>query len=151
MKKPRRTTRRSSFEYRDDRNRDLLNVFKRELGRVEGESLYDALQRTVDSPSRRFWVSEERALRIVSCMRRKPLPSACHPLKREMFEEISRRSEALAERHPEWPLSRCVYYVVNHEAPKFYLSAYRAHVIICEERKRCKDELMRRLKHLVSA
>ena len=151
MKKARRTTRRSLFEYRDDRNRDLLEAFKRELGRVEGESLDDVLQRAVDSPARRFWVSEERALRVVSCMRRHPLPSGCHPLKREMFEEISRRCEALAESHPEWQLSRCVYYVVNHEAPKFYLTAIRAHVIICEERRRCKAEMMKRLQCMVSA
>ena len=84
-------------------------------------------------------------------MCRHPLPSGCHPLKREMFEEISRRCEALAESHPEWQLSRCVYYVVNHEAPKFYLTAIRAHVIICEERRRCKAEMMKRLQRMVSA
>ena len=70
MKKARRTTRRSLFEYRDDRNRDLLEAFKRELGRVEGESLDDVLQRAVDSPARRFWVSEERALRVVLALPR---------------------------------------------------------------------------------
>jgi hypothetical protein len=149
--KERRRCRRSSFEYRDDRNRNLLKVFMRELGRVNGESLDDVLQRTVDSPARRFWVSEERALRVVSAMRRHPLPAYCHPLKREMFEEISRRSQALAVRHPEWPFSRCVYHVVNREAPKFYLSPDRAHVIICEERRRCKREQMMRFRRLISA
>ena len=133
---------RSSFEYRDDRARDLHEVFKRELGLVPGENMLHLLQRVVNSPSRRFWVSEERAFRIVSSMMRRGLPPHCPALKREMFEEIARRAELLLKVHPDWPLSRRVYYVVNGRAPKFYISVKRAHAIICKERVRCEKERM---------
>ncbi len=151
MKKTRRISRRSSFEYRDDRNHELLKVFKRELLRFTGDPLEVVLQRTVDSPSSRFWVSEERAFRVVSWMHRNPLPSNCSPLKREMFEEIARQCVSLAGTRPGWSLARRVYYVVNHEAPKFYLSVERAHAIICQERKRCRDLQAKRWRQILSA
>ena len=145
---------RSLFEYRDDRARDLHEVFKRELGAVRGESMKSLLQRVVNSPARRFWVSEERAFRIVSSMMRRGLPPRCSSVKREMFDEIFRRCDKLSEIHPDWPLSRRVYYVVNMSAPKFYMSAKRAHVIICRERERCEREKIQtllRFRRLLSA
>lgn len=82
-------------------------------------------------------------------MYRRPLPVNCTPLKREMFEEIKRRSEELLIIHPDWPLSRRVYFVVGREAPKFYLSLSSAHAIIHEYQQKCKKEQMQRLRHLL--
>lgn len=142
MESKRRMLRRSSFEYRRKRDRELLEMFNRELGSSPGETVDAVLRRVVDSPSCRFWVSEERALRVVSSMQRHPLPPG--GLRREMFEEIRRRCEQLALEHPDWSLSERVYHVVGNEAPRFYLSPDRAHVIICKERRRWRRELSRR-------
>lgn len=142
---------RSAFEYRDERNRNLLKVFNRELELCDGLNVKEVIDMAVRQPAQRFWVSEERALRVVSAMYHHPLPSGGHPLKREMFEEIKRRCERLQEYHPEWSLRRRVYYVVNREAPRFYLSVAAAHVIICQEKKKCKQEIMQRLRRWVSA
>ena len=150
MGKNKKVSRRTAFEYRDDRGRDLLEVFNQELGKHDHELVEDVVRRTVNRPARRFWVSEERAMRVVSEMQRKPLSTRCHPLKREMYEEINRRSQAVGRKHPKWPLSRCVFWVVNQPAPKFFLSVSSAHAIILEERKRCAKENMRRLRHLLS-
>lgn len=151
MKKDMRKVRRATFEYHADRSRELLKVFNEELGVSEKDRMEDVLQRVVNHPSSRFWVSEERALRIVSSMCRRPLPPKCHPLKREMFEEIHRRTMRLVRQHPDWSLKRCVYHVVNHEAPKFYLAVASAHSLICQERKRCRLENMLRLRRWLSA
>lgn len=151
MEKTKRKTRRTLFEYRDERSRELLRVFYEELGASSYDNVYDVLRRVVSRPSSRFWVSEERAFRIISSMHRRPLPARCHPLKREMYEEIFRRCKALQLLHPEWPLSRCVYHVVSHEAPKFYLSVVSAHSLICEERNRCRAAYLLKLRRLLSA
>ncbi len=148
VRRPKRVSRRTSFEYGDERGRNLLEVFNGELGAMPGEKIEKVLERAVNRPARRFWVSEERAVRVVSSMERRGLPAGGHPLKREMFEEISRRCRALAVEHPEWSLSRRVYHVVNNEAPRFYLSVSSAHVIVCKERRRCRREQERRLRRL---
>ena len=151
MKKQMKRTRRATFEYHADRSRELLKVFNEELGFSHYDCVLDVVQRVVNRPSSRFWVSEERACRIVSSMCRRPLPSKCHPLRREMFEEIHRRSMHLWGMHPNWSLKRCVYYVVNHEAPKFYLAVATAHALICQERNRCRVENMLKRRRWLSA
>lgn len=147
--KENRFSRRTPFEYGDDRARDLLKVFKREFEICDCLGMIDVLKIVVNCPSERFWVSEERALRVVSSMYRRPLPPTCNRLKREMFEEIKRRCERLLDVHPDWPLSRRVYYVVGRPAPKFYLSVSSAHTILTEYQRKCKKEQMQRLQHLI--
>lgn len=151
MKKMKKVSRRSSFEYRDDRSRELLEVFNRELGTRLFESVKSVLERVVNMPSSRFWVSEERAFRVVSAMLRGKGDGGRCALRREMYEEIARRCEALSESHPDWPLCVCVWHVVSHPAPKFYLSVESAQTIIAEARKQCIKERMQRLQRLLSA
>ena len=151
MKTMKRVARRTSFEYRDDRSRNLLEVFNRLFNSIPDARVDNVLMLTVNSPSRRFWVSEERALRVVRKMEHSLKPMPCNTLKREMYDEICRRVRNLEDVHPGWSLERRVGYVVNHEAPKFYLSKSSAHAIIVEEKKRCRIETMRRLSRLLSA
>ena len=151
MKKKMKVSRRSSFEYRDDRSRELLEVFNRELGTRPFESVKSVLGRVVNMPSSRFWVSEERAFRVVSAMLRGKGDGGRCLLRREMYEEIARRCVSMREEHPEWPLCMCVWYVVCRPAPKFYLSVETAHTIITETRRQCIRERMQRLQHLLSA
>ncbi len=147
--KENRISRRTSFEYAEDRARDLLKVFKREFEICDCLGIIDVLKIVVDCPAERFYVSEERALRVVSSMYRRPLPSSCNRLKREMFEEIKRRCEQLLDVHPDWPLSRRVYYVVGRQAPKFYLSVNSAHTILIEYQRKCRKEQMLRLRRMI--
>ena len=149
--KKNRIPRRTTFEYGDDRAHDLFKVFKREFEICDCLGMIDVLKIAVDCPAERFWVSEERALRVVSSMYRRPLPPMCNRLKREMFEEIKRRCEQLLDVHPDWPLSRRVYYVVGRPAPKFYLSVSSAHAILTEYQRKCRKEQMQRLQRFVRA
>ena len=149
--KTNRISRRTPFEYGDDRGRDLLRAFKREFEICDCLGMIEVLRMVVDSPAERFYVSEERALRVVSSMYRRPLSPSCNRLKREMFEEIKRRCDRLLDVHPDWPLSRRVYYVVGRPAPKFYLSVSSAHAILIAYQRKCREEQMQRMRRLMRA
>ena len=125
--KENRISRRTSFEYAEDRARDLLKVFKREFEICDCLGIIDVLKIVVDCPAERFYVSEERALRVVSSMYRRPLLDV----------------------YPDWPLSRRVYYVVGRQAPKFYLSVNSAHTILIEYQRKCRKEQMLRLRRMI--
>ncbi len=143
-------TGRSTFPYRDERNLELLSTFNRLYSTSLNSNVLFLVQEVVNSPSSRFWVSEERAFRVISSMMRYPLSEGCNLLHREMYEEIFRRCKDLALRHPQWTLKQCVFTVVNQPAPKFYLSVQSANAIIYRER-RCRRERIRNLRHLLSA
>lgn len=143
MKENKRVAHRTPFEYGDDRMKDLLRVFYNQLGDTD-TTVTEMVKNAVASPSERFWVSEERALRVVSAMERGSYVCKGSYLKREMFAEIHRRCCQLAVTHPDWTLSRRVSYVVNHEAPRFYMSESNAHSLICRERRRARQRQRRR-------
>lgn len=147
----RRVPRRTSFEYRDDRSRNLLEVFNRLFSSTADARMDDVLDQAVNHPASRFWVSEERALRVIRAMMRKGLPPKCNQLKRAMYEEIYRRVELLSASHPEWSLQRLVWEVVHQEAPSFYLSVSSAHAIVVAEKRRCRIETMRKFSRFLSA
>ena len=151
MEKKRKISRRSAFEYSDDRSRDLLEVFNRELGTRLFESVESVVARVVNMPSRRFWVSEERAMRVVSSMMRGKHDGGRRRLHREMYEEIARPCEALGREHPDWPLGDRICHVINRPAPKFYLSVETAHTIIIQARRQCTIEQLQRRELLASA
>ena len=49
---------RSAFEYRDERNRNLLKVFNRELELCDGLNVMEVIDMAVRQPAQRFCVSE---------------------------------------------------------------------------------------------
>lgn len=57
------------FEYRSERDRDLLNAYRRQIAQSSGPiQLREVMYQVVNSPSSRFWVSPERAMRVISSM-----------------------------------------------------------------------------------
>ena len=58
------------FEYEEERNRDLMRAYKEQLASHENKDLQSVLNRVVEMPSKRFWVSEERAAIVISEMMR---------------------------------------------------------------------------------
>lgn len=91
--------------------------------------------RIVNMPCSRFWVSEERAMVVISAMlKRKPVLDTMRPTKRELFQEIYNRVIALRDQQPNTPLFDLVMQVVNSPAPKFYM------------RPRCAMEIIYKIK-----
>ena len=117
----------SILAFTRERNAALLKAYREQINAVDFVRLNEVGEKIVNSPSPRFWVSEERATIVVSAiMRGKPILETMRPTKREMFEEIHRRVVSLKDKHPDWQLCRLVFEVVNSPAPKFYMEASSA-------------------------
>lgn len=112
------------LEFTHDRNADILRVLRtlRLDKDVLSHGVSELAHRIAESPSARFWISEDRATVIISAMLKgKPLPPA-RQCRREMYEEIYRRVVELREKRPDAQLQDLVTEVVNQPAPKFYLT-----------------------------
>ncbi len=139
----------SRFEYEDQRNDNLMKVYHEIIVKANHVRMPDIYQMVANSPSRRFWVSEERAAIVVSAMMRGDPLKRMRPLKREMYNEIYRRVMALRDENPKMPISQLVAQVVEQHAPKFYITPGSAKVLICKIRKEWYyRRTKRRLRHL---
>ena len=131
------------FEYRDERNADLLCVFREcVMNSPADESMEEVYQRMVNSKSTRFWVSEEQASKVVSYMMKGNKIDYMSDNKRKMFEEIYIRVMKMREENPNIRLFRLVEIIVSQEAPCFYMTSGSAKVIISQiKSKWCKRRL----------
>lgn len=112
----------STLAFTRQRNQALLDAWRRHAATMDIVTLREIGDRVVNSPSPRFWVSEERASAVISLLLRgRPVLDTMRPTKREMFTEILRRVTLLRQTHPDWRLSRLVAKVINSPAPKFYM------------------------------
>lgn len=112
----------STLAFTRERNMALIRTFRRLVADVDHIAPHVIARRLVDSPSPRFWVSEERATAVISAIiRGKPVLDSMRPSKREMFLEIYRRVCAIRRRHPHRKLLFIVSEVINSPAPKFYM------------------------------
>lgn len=140
----------SWFEYKDQRDRDLLRVYYALRGN-KYPSEHDFFEAVVNSPSERFWVSEERATAVIASMIRGKKLDNMLKNKASMFEEIYRRVLELRKTRPNEPLFYLVFDVVNQPAPKFYMTPKSAKVIICKirkEKRKCYEEKKRSLRFM---
>ena len=120
----------TKFEYTEQRNANLIAVYRKKLGECKVIKLGDVLKETVNEPSERFWVSEERAAAVMMKMMRGDELNDMSPMKREMFRDIYRRVREIKEKHPQKPIIEIVAVVVESPAPHFYLTPGSAKVII---------------------
>lgn len=120
----------TKFEFTDQRNANLIAVYRKKLSECKVIRLTDVLKDTVNNPSERFWVSEERATEVVLKMMRGDQLKKMSPNKREMFQEIFRRAMEAAKMNPRRNISLIVASIVDSPAPKFYLTPGSAKVII---------------------
>lgn len=132
------------FEYEEERNRDLMRVFRRVRAEMKNVPLPEIYRRVVSLPSVRFWVSEERAAIVVSNIIRGRSLENMRPTKREMYMEIYRRVCELRKRRPHASVYDLVFDVVNSPAPKFYLTPGSAKVIIHKVRHEWYKDRRRR-------
>ena len=106
------------------------------------ESMDEVYQRIVNSKSKRFWVSEEQASKVVSYMMKGNKIDYMSDNKRKMFEEIYIRVMKMREENPNIRLFRLVEIIVSQEAPCFYMTSGSAKVIISQiKSKWCKRRL----------
>ena len=125
----------SNFEYAEERNDDIMKAYMQEIGRCEKIYLPHILDAVVNTPTKRFWVSAERAAIVISKMMRGDTLMSMRPARREMFQEIYRRMKLLQKENPSMSINEMALQVVQQPAPKFYITAGSAKVIINRIRK----------------
>ncbi len=119
----------------EDRNLDLLNVFRCELAKAEYPFLLtDVLQNTVSHPARRFYISARRAKEMILDIRAgKDVTMSSN--KKKMIDEIMQRLEE-RENESDKPILHLLEQILDEPAPEFYLKPTSAKVILCKEVQR---------------
>lgn len=138
----------SKCDYENERNHDLLRVFRELVEAADVVCLPEIYEKVVNMPSARFWVSEERAGIVISAMMKGRKLKGMRKNKREMFREIYKRAMQIHKRHPEMTHFDLAMEVVRQPAPKFYLSPGSAEIYILKVKKQWYEERKRKLRHL---
>lgn len=124
------------IDYEEERETDLLNVYRCYLGACDFVRLDDVWQELSGWPARRFYVSERRAREVVKRLLRGDGLNEMSALRREMFLEVFHRVSALHARHPQRRLRSLCAEVVMQPAPRFYLSPSSIKAIVNAAKKR---------------
>lgn len=110
-------------DFAQERDAALMDAYRQELTESRATSLDSIAAGVACRPCSRFWVSEERALAVVSAMLRgRDVTASMHPSKQRMYEEIYRRTLIVRARRPHASLISVIPEVIYSGAPEFYLS-----------------------------
>ncbi len=138
----------SHFEYEDERNEDLMRAYREireKYPEMKSREIDEEISRM---PSKRFWVSEERASIVISAMLKGRKFDRMGKTKLEMYNEILKRVIELKQKMPNKTLSELVFNVVNSPAPKFYLTPGSIRILIHKIKTKWYEEKKRKYRHL---
>ena len=150
----------SDMKYKDsrcyfieERDADLLRAYKEIINVRDNIRLSEIEEKLAQSPSRRFWVSEDRAyIVILDLLKGKPLDNMI-PTRKEMYQEIFRRFQIHKSNEPYLSNMDIIKRVCAEKAPSFYLTPQSIHVILSrvrkEEKQRCYERRKRRLRFML--
>lgn len=122
-------------QLKHERDNDLMRAFQQELAGRPHILLPEVLKAVVASPSKRFWVTSERAAIVIYNMMKGDKLENMRPLKRKMFREIYRRVMKLKRNYPQLSISILTEQAVSQPAPEFYITWQSAKVILSRIRK----------------
>lgn len=112
----------STVDFTRQRNADIMRVFRKKLAEADVIRMPEIFRQVAESPSSRFWVSEERAAIVIASIQAgRKLPRMTDN-KREMFDEIYRRYSLLRSIYPERSIIELATEIVHQPAPKFYFT-----------------------------
>lgn len=139
----------SLVEINEERNNDLYNTYRKVLDAAKHINLDEITFITINSPAKRFYVSEDRATQVVCCVLKgtKKL-SDMIPCRSEMYEEIIARYKILKESNPDSTIKELVGKVIEQPAPKFYITLGSAKVIIARHKIKWFERKRHQLRHL---
>ena len=131
------------------RNQDLYENFcsltKRHLNMYGRVCKTLILAQLVNMPTKRYWLSPERAYSVISQIRKgtlnvNPEKNICR-LYYALYDDF----QVYKREHPEIPDTRAVEEVIMQPAPCFGLEPRVAGIIIRKMSKQCREEKIRRL------
>ena len=118
-------------DFSAQRRADVIRAYRLAMAQAEKIRVADVMKEAVAMPASRFWVSEERAVNVVSAlMRGMHALKGMRPTKARMYAEIMRRVAAVLTECPDMRLIDAVSEVICGEAPEFYMSANTARAIL---------------------
>lgn len=137
---------RTQNEYHEERDRDLWHTYQQVCEQQQHSTDMEAVRRSVQHEAPRFYVSDERAARVLSWIAGGDARmERMVPKRREMFYEIYRRTMALRAQEPDCALVELVRRVVCGRAPEYYLTPQSGYMILRQMRRRRRIERMRQL------
>ena len=128
------------IQHRKQRNDDLIRAYRQQLHRSKVIRLDEIWHKIADMPSKRFWVSEERAAIVISKMMKGDTLHNMRPLKKEMFQEIYNRVNHIRKKQPSISVYKCCIVACNSPAPKFYMTPLSIRQTIYKIKKEWKKQ-----------
>ena len=130
------------MEYGEERSRDLVKMYHMYVSThkfIDMGQLYSYLANT-EAP--RFYVSETRACQVVLAMinGRNDVCRGMRRQKAEMFQEIYRRTRAIAKDEPEMTMRAVIHKVIRQPAPRFYMSVASIKACLCRMRRQWREK-----------
>ena len=133
------------MEYAEERMKDLMRAYDEYISSCKQIRMDEVYSSIVSMASRRFWVSDERAVQVICSMLKGGHLGKMRPLKREMFEEIFTAIEELpAECRRIFKMSYIEHLSIQEIAKQLDI----AETTIKTQRARAKKYLQDRLKEL---
>lgn len=126
--------------HKTQRVKVLYNLYKAYLCTHQCIVMHDLYHHIASLPSPRFWVTPERASKVVCALTKGCKLSHMRPLRRQMFKDIYERVLHLRQREPHLSIERACAIVVKQPAPQFYLTPKSIKVMICKYRRECKAQ-----------
>lgn len=136
----------SVIEHSEEMAAEMVGIYEDYIRSHPFVKISDFYETLVEMPASRFYVSEERAIKVIYLMiQGKADIKKMYPMKRDMYREILRRVLDLKRAYPERNTRDLCIEVVNQPAPKFYITAASARQIISRYRKKWQREKQRLL------
>lgn len=136
-----------------ERDADLLSAYQKIIKVRDNIRLSEIEQKLAQSPSRRFWVSEDRAYIVILDMLKGKSLDNMIPTRKAMYQEIFRRFQIHKGNEPQLSNMEIIKRVCAEKAPSFYLTPQSIHVILSrvrkEEKQRCYERRKRRLRFML--
>lgn len=120
------------LDFKDFRDRDFLDSYTSVIKRHGKEAPYikrdDLLLEAILSPAKRFYVSEEQALRTISKMLKGQTVVFKNNLKKKMYDELLKRVREKWDQDKE-PLIYFLCKIIYEPAPRFYINLKSARIL----------------------
>lgn len=136
-------------DFQRERDDDLLRAYRQILQEFGKQPIRieEVWQKLAEAPSKRFWVSEERAAVVVANMMKGQDMGNMKPQKRRMFLEIYTRVVNMREQYPQLSNMQLCAKAIHSPAPSFYLTPQSVKQIIYRIKRICYQERMKKLRH----
>lgn len=128
------------MEHSEERVRDLMRAHDSYIDQCRVIRMPEVYKAIAEHKARRFYVSDTRANVVVThLLKWGKAPGRMLPLKRMMYEEITRRVKQRMKEMPMQPVRAIVAQVVREPAPQFYITAGTAKVMVCKWKRKMKQ------------